>query len=466
MNQPTNTDPTPSGQIQFAAFVGIDWADREHAWALQVPGSDHREHGKLAQTPEAIEDWAMSLTARFAGRPIAIALEQARGALLYALSKYEPLVLFPIHPSTSSKYRAAMFPSAAKDDPKDAELLLELLLWHRDRLRPLLPDTSQIRQLQVLVERRRQLVNQKTAFRNRITDQLKQYFPQVLRWFEDVDSPLVAAFLQRWPTLPDLQGAAPAQIRKFLHAHNSRCQSRNQQRLEEIAKARPLTVDAAIVEPAVLMVETLLQLVQALWAGIAKVERAIAKLCAEQPDYAIFDSFPGAGEALAPRLLAAFGSRRDRYLSAGQVQTASGIAPVISRSGKSMSIHFRWACPKFLRQTFHEYAESSIQFSAWARAFYDQQRAREKSHQAAVRSLAFKWIRILYRCWVDRIPYSEQRHRPGLAAPANPAALSEPAKPAAPPAPEKPALPPHFEGSDQYVWKKVAGFWKFSAVTS
>lgn len=463
MNQPTDSPSSPSGDIQFAAFVAIDWADQQHAWALQVPGSNHREQGTLAQTPEAIEQWAAALAARFGGGPIAVALEQARGALVYALSKYAHLVLFPIHPSTSCQFRQALVPSQAKDDPKDAELLLELLLCHRHRLRPLRPDTPQIRQLQILVERRRQLVDEKTAFRNRITDQLKQYFPQVLQWFDDVDSPLVAAFLDCWPTLPELQAAAPSEIMELLHAHNSRSRARNEQRLQEIATARPLTTDAAVVQPAVLLVEVLVNAVQVLRDGIAKMDAAIARLCAEHSDYAIFDSFPGAGDVLAPRLLAAFGSKRERYGDAGELQSYSGIAPVISRSGKSQSIHFRQACPKFLRQTFHEQAERSIQFSPWARRFYDRQRAKGKEHHAAVRSLAFKWIRILYRCWVDRVPYSEQRHAAALAARANATVTKEVEAPATQ---AQPAATKQNQAPAEYVWEKVAGFLKFSAATS
>ena len=439
MSESTTEQLRHTEESEFAAFVAIDWADQEHAWALQDAGNGRREQGKLAQMPEAIEAWATGLADRFQGRPIAVALEQARGALVYALSKYKHLVLYPIHPSTSSKYRAAMFPSGAKDDPKDAELLLELLLYRRNRLRALQPDTSSMRQLQVLVEKRRQLVNQKTAFTNRITDQLKQYFPQILQWFDDVDSPLVTAFLQCWPTLQHLQAATAEQILALLHRHNSRSQARNQQRLEQIPKARPLTLDAAIVEPARLMVETLLELVQVLRTGITKLEKQIEQICAEQPDFAIFNSFPGAAKALAPRLLAAFGSRRERYTSASQVQTYSGIAPVISRSGKSVWIHARHTCPKFLRQTFHEYAAQSLGACHWARAFYDKQRAKGKGRHAAIRSLAFKWIRILFRCWQDRVPYSEQR------------ALERRAPRPAP-----------SEKTVEFVWESVVEFSKFS----
>jgi transposase len=127
-----------------------------------------------------------------------------------------------------------------------------------------------------------------------------------------------------------------------------------------------------------------------------------------QPDYALFDSLPGAGEVMVPRLIAAFGTKRERFSSANQVQSFSGIAPVKEASGRSEWIHMRWACPKFLRQTFHEWAGHSIPHSEWARAYYYQQLAKGNGHHAAVRSLAAKWIRIVYRCWVNRTPYDEQ----------------------------------------------------------
>ena len=124
---------------------------------------------------------------------------------------------------------------------------------------------------------------------------------------------------------------------------------------------------------------------------------------------------PGAGPALAPRLLVAFGEQRERYGAAEEIQKYAGIAPVLERSGKQSWVHWRCQCPKCLRQTFVEWATGSIRFSDWARAYYEQQRAKGASHQAAVRALAFKWIRILYRCWKDRQPYQEDVYLASLA---------------------------------------------------
>ena len=166
-------------ETDFAAYIGIDWADQRHAWALQT-GAGSIEQGDLDHTPEAIETWAGELARRFGEQPIAVALEQSRGSLVFMLSKYAHLVLFPVHPTTLVKYRQGFRPSGAKSDPSDATLLLDLLVRHRERLRRLKPDTEGTRTLQFLVEARRTFVNEKTRYSNRLTACLEMYFPQVL----------------------------------------------------------------------------------------------------------------------------------------------------------------------------------------------------------------------------------------------------------------------------------------------
>jgi Transposase IS116/IS110/IS902 family len=141
----------------------------------------------------------------------------------------------------------------------------------------------------------------------------------------------------------------------------------------------------------------------------------MAQAADEHPDFYLFESLPGAGPVMAPRLLAALGTQRDRYRNAKELQTFSGIAPVMERSGQKKWVHSRRRCPKFLRQSFHEWAGHSIRFSAWARAYYQQQGTRGKGRHAAIRSLAFKWIRILFRCWQDRTVYDENLYMTKLA---------------------------------------------------
>jgi transposase len=225
---------------EFAAFIGLDWADAKHDLCLQPAGSDKREFVVLPHRADAIEAWARALRQRFGGRPVALCLEIAKGPLVYALQKYDFLVLFPVHPATLAKYRQAFTPSRAKADPSDAELALELLLRYRAKLKPLRAPSAPLRALSRLVEQRRRLVADKNRISNRLTDALKQYFPAVLDWFEDKDTLLFCDFLTRWPTLRQIKHAREATLQKFFYAHHLRAQARIEQRLQAIKKATPL----------------------------------------------------------------------------------------------------------------------------------------------------------------------------------------------------------------------------------
>jgi transposase len=402
-------------QSSYAAWVGIDWADEEHAVALRAAGSDQLERTPLAQTPEAIDGWAQRLRQRFDGRPIAVCLEQAKGALIYALMKYDHLVLFPLNPVRLAYYRKARTPSGAKDDPGDAALLLRYLVEHRDELRPWRPDDQATRLLRLLVEQRRETLQLRTRLTNQLTEQLKRTFPQGLALVgDDLTTSLAAEFLLRWPSLEKLRREQPETLRQFYEDHGSRQVKVIQQRLDLLARAQPLTTDPAILQAAVLQITLLARLLRDLIEPLREHDRQIAAVMEEHPDAPLFESFPAAGQALAPRLLAAFGTDRDRLVSAAEVQTFSGIAPVTQQSGKSRLVKRRLACPKFLRQTFHEFAGLSIRYSDWALAYYRLLRSKGKGHHAAVRALAYKWIRVLFRCWKNRQPYNEAAYLAAL----------------------------------------------------
>ena len=406
---------TMQPELEFVAFVGIDWADQKHVWCLQAAGSTERESGELEHRPETVEAWVGELCRRFGPGPIAVAVEQVKGGLVCMLRKYECLHLFPVPSTMSAAMRKVLYPSGAKDDPRDADLLLDLLLQHRDRLRHLKPDNEETRRVQNLVEERRKLVDEKTAQLNRLIGYLKIYFPQMLEWFERLDRKLVCEFLERWPSLEELKKVSPAELREFFRHHRGVHPELTQDRIRGIVQAVPAIQDRAVIEAKGAVVQVIAQLLRSLLDGIANLDRKIAEAAGAHPDFFIFESLPGAGAALAPRLLAALGSQRDRYGSADEVQKYSGIAPVTETSGKKKWVHFRWACAKFLRQSFHEWAGHTIAYSAWARAYYQQQRERGNDHHAAVRSLAFKWIRIVFRCWQDRVAYDENKYLAALA---------------------------------------------------
>jgi transposase len=174
--------------------------------------------------------------------------------------------------------------------------------------------------------------------------------------------------------------------------------------------AVPLTQDPAVLETSVRMVHTLVAQLRVLILEIASLQQDIEQRFEQHPDYEIFHSLPGAGPVFAARLAAAMGSDRSRFASAADVQQFSGIAPVTRRSGKSFCVQHRWAAPKFLKQTFHEFAALSIPQCRWAKAYYEAMGQKGCRHHAAVRALAYKWIRIIYRCWQERIPYDDETY--------------------------------------------------------
>ncbi|MFP5261571.1 MAG: IS110 family transposase [Blastocatellia bacterium] len=393
--------------VSFAAFIGIDWSDSKHVCCIVDASSGCKEFFLLKHSPEAIDRWATSLNSRFSGQKIALCLEQSRGPLIFALLKYDSFALYPINPSTLANYREAFCPGRAKDDPSDAQSLAELLIHHRDGLRAWLPDDAKTRTPQYLVGRRRRLVADRTRISNRLTALLKGYFPQVLGWFPDPRTLLVCDSLTRWPALQVVKKAKRPASEKFFRGHNSSRKEVISSRIDSIKGGMALTTDRAVIDSSRLMAQALAAQMKATLEAIKGFDQQIGTLCQAHQDYEILVSLPGAGPVYAPRLLAALGSNRERFTSGEGLARLSGIAAVIERSGKKVWVRWRYFCPKFIRQSFHEYAGESIRHPFRAKAYYDSRRAKWNSHAAAVRALAYKWIRIIRGCWKEKVVYNE-----------------------------------------------------------
>ncbi|HYG24761.1 MAG TPA: transposase [Verrucomicrobiae bacterium] len=221
---------------------------------------------------------------------------------------------------------------------------------------------------------------------------------------------MATAFLLKWPSLSAVKKTKTATLKKFYHLQGSRSQTLIEKRLALIEKAVPITDETAVIDSFVLRIQLLARELQIVQQTIVEFDQQIAAAYIAHPDREIFASFPGAGPVLGPRLLTSMGSQRDRLGAARELQCYTGVAPVTKRSGGSCYIHRRYLCPKFHRQSFHEYAKESILWCRWAAAYYLQQRRKGCPHHTAVRALAFKWQRILFRCWQDRKPYNDQTY--------------------------------------------------------
>ena len=398
-------------QSSYAAFVGLDKSDKKINVSLQRCGQSQIERSVIKGGAEALHTWVAARCARFAHQRLAVCLEQPASGLIHALMGYDFIVLFPINPMTLALYRQAFTPSRAKDDPIDADFLCQLVALHREQLKAWQPDDVCTRKLRHLTQARRRSVDMRTRLSNQLKALLKCYFPQALELCgQDLTTPLACAFLQKWSCLQQLKKARPETIRRFYYAHNARRGDVIEKRLALVAQAMPLTNDPALVESSIITVQALTLGLRAVHTAIARYDREIARTFAQHPDASLFAALPGTGTVYSPRLLAAFGSRRELFENAEAMLNFSGIAPVLKRSGQATIIHRRYARPLFVHQSFIEYANESIRHSLWARAFYQMQKAAKKTHWVIIRALAYKWIRILFRCWQERIPYDELRY--------------------------------------------------------
>jgi len=392
---------------EFAALMSLDWADKGHRGCIGINDLEEVEDFKLEQKASAIQEWAGQLRLRFKGKKIAVAVEQKRGPLIYALMKYEMFVIFPLNTTAVKNYRKALRASGAKDDPSDARLQLLFLRNHLDQLRRIEPDSTMTRKLRMLVEGRRKMVDASTALSNQITALLKEYYPTALELIGQLKTPLACDLLSKWPCLQAIKSVKAEDLKDFYYKRNCRNKQAVELRVKLVSEALPLIDEKGIAATYSFVLRSLVTQLQVLLKQVKKYDCRIQKTFNHHRDASLYRSLPAAGPALEPRLAVVFGEDRNKFDNAAAIANLMGVSPVTISSGKYRFVAFRMSAPKFARQSLVEFAELSIRQSTWALAYYQKCRNEGKSHNAAVRALAYKWIRIIYRCWKNRLPYDE-----------------------------------------------------------
>jgi len=269
-------------------------------------------------------------------------------------------------------------------------------------------------------------VDRRTTVTNQLSSLLKTYYPQALQLLGELNTDLAVAFLRRWPDLISLKAAKPGTIKQFYYQHQVRSTELVDERLALIAKSRALTTDEARVSVAVLQLRELLDQVGVFQKHIPVFDAQIKTAFAAHPEAALFRDLPGAGPQLAPRLCVAFGTIRSMSSDSSSMQKRVGVAPVREKSGNQVWTHWRWQAPAFLRQSFVEWAGQTVRYSAWAKIYYERMIKKGKKHAVILRALAFKWIRVLWKCWMDQQPYDEARYLKQLLHRKSPNAVSAP----------------------------------------
>jgi transposase len=318
--------------------------------------------------------------------------------------------LYPINPKQLARYRQS-YPGGGKDDPTDAKYLTRMLRERFPTLTAWQPDDDKTRLLANLSQQRRKLVEGQIKLRQQLVSLLKSYFPVMLELFgNECKLPLLLKMLGRWSDPRMLRRADRRLIRRVLSEHSIRNEDQQNEIIDRIRSAQLLCDDEALILPSAMAVKLLVNQIQQSRQTIQEFDTKIAEAMKQHPDAHLFTSLRGAGAALAPRLLCAFGSQRDRWANADSLAAFSGIAPATLKSGKHCQVQRRFACPKFLRQTFHEFADSARLYCPWTQARYRMLRDRGMKHHATLRKIARSWIRILFRVWQTRVPFDCDRY--------------------------------------------------------
>ena len=208
-------------------------------------------------------------------------------------------------------------------------------------------------------------------------------------------------------TLKAAQFARRSTLATFFRDHPGRASDVIDTRIHAIHTASPLPLDEGVSAPHAVLVQTLGSQRRVTLQASETFDNAIAQRAQSHPAFPLCQALPGAGPVVASRLLVAFGEQRDRSASAAALQRYAGIAPVTERRGKKSWGHWCLQGPQCLRHTFVAWAAESTRHSFWAQVYSQQQRTKGKAHQAAIRALAFTWLRMLLRCWQECTPYKE-----------------------------------------------------------
>lgn len=390
----------------MAPTAGIDWASEAHEVCVS-------EEGRVNSRFSAPHDEAgiAALTRRLTQAGVArVAIERPDGILVERLLA-AGLEVIAIHPNQVKAARARFAVAHGKSDRFDAYVLAELARTDAHRFRALVPDREETKALKALTRAREDLVGVRVELANQLRSQLQAFWPGALI-FSEVDSPISLAFLERYPSPACAKGLGPGRMGAFL-ARNSYSGRTDAAELLARMKAAPVgTAGPAECEGRRAVVLGLVAALGPIVAEVAKLTAQIREQLAAHPDAAIFRPlFRDPKTTICPAtLIAELGDARGRYPSEAAMAADAGMSPVALESGKLRVATFRRACDKRLRVAVATLADSTRHWHPWAKEVYRRARARGQDHPHAIRTLGRAWIRILWRCWRDRVPYDPARH--------------------------------------------------------
>jgi transposase len=406
-------------------LVGIDWAEAQHAACLVAPDGRVLRRLTIPHTPAGVcelQDHIAAVEADAAA--VLVAIERPDGLLVEAVLA-AGYTVYALNPKAVERYRGRTRTTGAKTDPADAELLARILLTDRDRHRPLRPDSRQAEEIRALARQDERASRDARRFLNRLRADLLAVFPQALAAFPDLDTVAACAFLDRWPAAEQARGLTRAEIEAFLRQQRHSYPRPAAERIHAALRAESLAAPAHLARAKAGAIQLAAQQLRLLQRQRAAWEKRLRELLVGDeghPDGEVLLSLPGLDARLAARVLGEIGDRREQFPTPANLQCYAGTAPVTKASGKARRVTTRRACNRFLRQALLRWAFCSLPRSAWARGFYDGQRAGGKAHFQALRALANRWVEVLHHLLLTGQRYDERVHQRNRSKPPLPTA--------------------------------------------
>jgi len=390
-------------------FTGIDWAAETHAVCVLDAAGKIAAEFAIEHSADGIAVLLRRL-ARFGdpgGLPVAIERPDGRLAGLL-LEAGHPVV--PVKPNAIKTWRDGEVLPGAKSDAGDAAVIAGYLRLRAHKLTVAVPYSDQTRALRTVVRARGDLAGLRVAATNQLSALLEAHWPGARAIFADVESPVSLEFLTRYPTPAAAGHLGEKRMAAFCVKHGYSGRRTAAQLLARLRAAPAGTGLESLAEALRDAVLAAVAVLQALNASVKALDRSVAAHLGEHPDGAIFTSLPRSGQISAAQVLAEWGDCRQAYERPDSVAALAGVTPVTKESGKHRAVHFRWACNKRFRVAVTTFAGNSRHASPWAAQIYNDARAAGKDHPHAVRILARAWIRVIWRCWQDGVPYDPARH--------------------------------------------------------
>ena len=410
-------------------FVGDDWAEDHHDIEIVDESGRVLVRRRLPEGLEGVtrlhslvaeqvpDDWG-DLDPDEAASRVKVGIETDRGSWVGALvaAGYE---VFPINPLSVARYRERHSTSGAKSDAADAHLLAEIIRLDRAHHRPVAGDTDEGEAIKLTARTHQSLIWDRTRHVLRLRSTLREYFPAALQAFEDLDAPDALELLARAPDPDQAARLSIATITAALTRARRRHVEDRATELRTVLGAQDLRQPPVLQDAYASVVSSEVAIITALNLQVDRLGAVVAAHFGRHRDAEIYTSLPGLGVILAARILGEFGDAPDRYTDAKARKNYAGTSPITRASGTKKVVLARYARNRRLGDALQQWAFCSMRGSPGATAYYQQLRARNIGHQAALRQLANRLVGVLHGCLKTRSPYDENiawaHHVPAVA---------------------------------------------------